>query len=275
MKTFYSILYCSTRPNAGERVSIGLVLGNEKTCKFLFSSDKIAHIKGLVSDDALDLIKICLRSFENQVQEYNNDPTSSFIGKSVFSFSYFNYLFKYSNNLITYSEPKEIDVEVNQMVFEKLFVNFVYDLPVTQVITVKPLEIVKRRLTASISNNVNFNIEVTSQDIAELEFPSKVWFIGKNEINVTGEVKDFGIQHNLLLQQLNSHLLLINKIKSNDNGRGKFFIIGDEPSKKISKNHQLWLTCKNMPSLELVSTNEVGKIEDYMIEHSVSPLVRH
>jgi len=274
MKTFYSILYCTIRPNVEERVSIGLFIGNERTCKFQFSNEKLLVIKGLFTESAFNMLKISLKSLQKLSVECETDVLNSYRGASTLKEQYFSYLSKYSNNLLTYSQPKAIDIHLNQNIFEKLFEKFIYQLPLSFEPPVKTIEKAKKRLINSLAGRVNFDADIDNSKIPGLIVPAKVWFIGKNEVQVTGEAKDFnGQRPHIIQQQINAHLFLIDRIKDTPTGRnGHFFLIGDEPPKDFVENHKLWQAVKESSTLDLVPTNEIEKVENYMLEHGVEPL---
>ncbi|WP_142530997.1 hypothetical protein [Pedobacter westerhofensis] len=257
-----------------ERVSIGLFIGNEETCKFQFSADKLSIIKGLFSEGAFSMLKISLKSLQKLANEYEADYSNTYRGASVLKEQYFSYLSKYANNLITYSAPKSIDVDINQNVFNKLFEKFVYTLPASNESVLKPIEQIKKRLSKSIAEHVNFDADIDHTKIPGLIVPAKVWFIGKNEVQVTGEAKDFnGLKPHIIQQQINAHLFLIDKIRDTPMGKnGHFFLIGDEPPKDYIENHKLWRAVNDSAVLDLVPTNEIDRVEDYMREHGVEPL---
>lgn len=274
MNTFYSILYCSIRPNIDERVSIGLFMADSNTCYFSFSAEKLHAVKQLISEEAFGLMRTSLKSLSKISAECRDDNfIQSHRGHNILRESYFNYLSNYSNNLITYSPPSNLDMELSQVVFDKLFVKFVHSLTPSVKEPVKPVERAKRILQSSISGHVNFDVELKKDDVPGLVVPAKVWFIGKNEVEVTGEAKDFSGPLHLLQPQINAHLFLIEKIKDTKNGRnGHFFFVGDEPSKNLPDNHKLWKALRDDRTLDLVPTNELQRIEEYMQFHGVEPL---
>ncbi len=273
MKTFYSILYCTVRPNLDEKISIGFFMGNDQHCRFQYSSEKLNIIKDLFSEAAFNTIKLSLRSLTKLSSECEHDYMYAHKGHRVFKEEYFNYLSKYSQNVITYSQPSVIDLDITDSIYNKLFEKFIYKLP--QVVSPKSklIEKVRRRLVKSISSHVNFDVELKVTDVPGLIVPAKIWFIGKNEVQVTGEAKDFnGIPH-IVQQQINAHLYLIDKIKQTKTGKnGHFFFIGDEPPKELLENHKLWQAVHDTKVLDLVPTDEIEKIESYMEKHGVTPL---
>lgn len=274
MKTFYSILYCTIRPNLDERVSIGLFVGNESGCKFRFSEQKLKVIKDLFSESAYSMIKISLKSLLKLSAECEHDFLNTYSGASTLKEQYFSYLSRYANNLVTYSEPQSIDIDLNQAVFDKLFEKFIYQLPVVNDAELKPIEKVKKRLVTSIAGRVNFDADIDKTIVPGLVVPAKVWFIGKNEVQVTGEAKDFTSQRpDLIQQQLNAHLFLIEKIKETEAGKnGHFFLIGDEPPNSFAENHKLWDAIRKTNILDVVPTDEIERVEEYMRQHDVAPL---
>jgi hypothetical protein len=275
MKTFYSILYCSIRPNLDEKVSIGLFMGNEQECRFEYSVDKLTVIRELFSESAYNSIKLHLRSLSKLSQDCSSDVLHAHKGHRIFREDYFGYLSRYAQNLITYSQPLRIDVEIGEQVFQRLFEKFIFNFPQATEHKIKPIEKARRTLSKSIAEFVNFDVELKKDTIPGLVVPAKIWFIGKNEVQVTGESKDFnGVAH-FIQQQINAHLFLIDKIRETKVGKdGHFFFIGDEPSKELKENHKLWKAVKESTVLDLVPSGEIQKVEEYMQKHGVEPIFK-
>jgi len=272
MKTFYCILYCVIRPNQDERVSIGLFFGNERECYFDFSTEKLQVIRELLSPDSFSLLKSNLKSIKQLSIECSSDVLQDKAVHASLSESYFNYLSVYSSNLLTYSKPISINLEVSKSVFNKLFEKFVFHLNSEVVPGRTKIELVRKRLATSIRPYVNFDVELTDKTIPGLAIPSKVAFIGKNSVEVAGELNDFSKASHFLKQQISSHLYLVEHLKKASKN-AKFFYIGDEPSKSLKENHELWKIVSNLNTLELISTNDVEKVEEYMSKHNVIPLI--
>lgn len=272
MKTFYSILYCTIRPNLDERISIGLFMANDRECYFHYSKDKLNIIRDLLSADAFQLLKSNLKAIESLAINCQTDQLNVYKGKSFLAEGYFNYLSVYANNLLTYSKPIEINIELNQVRFDQLFEKFVYRLVLSHKDKGNRIEDTRKRLSNSIKDHVNFDIELTANDIKGLIVPARVSFIGQNDVKVAGEMNDFSKSINFLKQQVNAHLYLVDKIMDNHKD-AKFFFIGDEPSKSLKENHEIWKSIKEFKTLDLVPTKEVEKVEEYMITHQVEPLI--
>src|SRR5690606_6475927 len=103
MKAFYSILYLSIRPNLGERLSLGLFMADENGCYFYYSPEKLQVVKSLLSEQAYRLVRTGLKSLESLSSECNNDiALITHKAHSYLKESYFHYLSRYSNNLLTW-----------------------------------------------------------------------------------------------------------------------------------------------------------------------------
>src|SRR5690606_24100681 len=196
MKAFFSIIYLPLKPNLQEKISVGLVMSNNDRTLFKVSITKLQIVKNLFSNNKYNLIKDyfnnIIKEIEPKVEEPRLDVMDNY-SNNWLNESYFSYLNRYSNNLVIYSEPRKIDLEVTsdnfKELFEKLVFNFVDDIH-----TRKPNDIlskVKAKLYSKIEERVNLNVTVKSSDFTELITPVDVNFIGKNGIVVAGQAIDF------------------------------------------------------------------------------------
>lgn len=84
-------------------------------------------------------------------------------------------------------------------------------------------------------------------------------------------MSDFTKALHVLKQRVGAHLFLVDKMKEKKKDT-KFFFIGDEPSKKLPEHHTIWKNIKMYSAVQLVPTNEVELVEEYMDIHHVEPL---
>ncbi|MBK1439646.1 hypothetical protein JHJ32_06590 [Parapedobacter sp. ISTM3] len=270
MKTFYSILYCSIRPNQDERITIGLFMADGVQCHFSYSADKLNVIKDLLPDGGYQLVKSNLRAIEQLAASCQSDLLKVHKGQRFLSESYLEYLSVYANNLLAFSKPVPLNVALDENTFDKLFEKFVFTLPRQQERERDPVAHAKQRLVKSIGDRVNFDVELTDNDVAGLIVPSRVSFIGRNDVKVVGEMSDFGKALHALKLQVRAHLFLVDTIRRHEKG-AKFFFVGDEPSKKLNDHHDIWQSLKNYKPIQWVPTDEVQQIEEYVAEHQVLP----
>jgi hypothetical protein len=142
MKVFYSILYVSIKPIVKEQLSIGLLLSNGTECMFHYSTDKLNLTRKLMVDDSFTMIKSYIEGFSADI----NGKQQSF---KVNGPDYLNYLSNYNNNLISFSKPTAINVELNKLNFKTLFEKFVFNYKEESVayqIKDTPLSFVKEEL---------------------------------------------------------------------------------------------------------------------------------
>ncbi|PPK98236.1 hypothetical protein [Parapedobacter indicus] len=270
MKTFYSILYCSIRPNQDERITIGLFMADGVQCHFAYAADKLNVIKDLLPEGGYQLIKSNLRAIEQLATSCQSDLLKGHKGQRFLSESYLEYLSVYANNLLTFSKPVPLNMALDEHTFDKLFEKFVFALTGQQQSGQDPVAHAKQRLVKSIGDRVNFDVELTENDVAGLIVPSKVSFIGRNDVKVVGEMSDFGKALHALKLQIRAHLFLVDTIRRQEKD-AKFFFVGDEPSKKLKDHHDIWESLKNYRPIQWVPTDEVQQIEEYMANHDVSP----
>jgi hypothetical protein len=274
MKTFYSILYTPIRPIVDEKVSMALLLVGEDHIYFDYSERKLEFAKDLMPKQAYSLLKSNLKNLKTYINDLNSNKIKGDIDKPFINFTYFNYLNKYSNNLLTFSKPKQIEKEINTENFLKLFEKLIFKLDSTSVKlqNLEFIEEVKNKLEPRIKKHVNIDKVVDSSILPNIEIPTKVWFIGKNDEDVTGETIDFNKQSFNLNNYLRSYLYLIDRITQEHKG-GKFFLVGDEPSKELKENHSIWEGIIKLNNIDYIPLNELQKIEEYLESHHVKPIV--
>ncbi|UAM98372.1 hypothetical protein K8354_00665 [Polaribacter litorisediminis] len=278
MKTIYSILYVNLNTTLNERVSIGLVVTNGIKNYFKFSADKLLALKGLLNNERHGLIKNYLKSIEKEIGHFNENNSSQLFEKKEFRHnwvneSYLTYLSKYSNNIVQFSLPKSIDVELNSNNFKRIFEKYIFkyseEIKVTPIFNVH--SVVKKQLFPKIEKRVNLEKTLTSNDFDNLFAPIDIDFIGVNGIPVAGQTIDFEKTHYYLENDVTRFVSLTKAIELEGDIRGKYFVLGREPQKKANKNHFLWEQIRDTEFLEFVDVDEVGIIEEYIESNNVRP----
>lgn len=284
MNTFYSILYCPIRSISDERISIALLLRYNSKVFFKFSHDKLKIIKELIPDPSYRLLKANLKNIESY---FENESNNEILEKSLFSglipvdeqlpnfvnAQYINYLSVYSNNLIQFSKPHLLSIEINNEVFNKLYQKFIFEFDEIVETGTNIYQKVRKKLNPSLKNHVNIDIQLTSTEINNLVVPTKVWFIGQNEIDVTGEIFDFSKSTYFLETEVTKHLNLIHTLNEFTSHRGTHFIVGIEPPKRLKKNHYIWNNFRNLKNIKYTPTSDLSAINEYIEEHNVSPFL--
>ncbi|MBI3234220.1 MAG: hypothetical protein HYZ42_09295 [Bacteroidetes bacterium] len=267
MSVFYSIVYITIKPIANEQLSIGLFLSDGEKNNFHYSQDKLNLTRRLLSPQAFEMVKQCIDGFSQDI----NSGAGNFKNSTE---SYFNYLADYNNNLITFSKPAGIKLAANKEVFKMLFEKFVFTYKeevVANMVKTTPHSVVKKALYPRIKDRVNINQQLTPKEIPGLLVPKlKVNFIGRNDIPVAGEVIDFEASVSSISNNIGHFTTLINAL---DGQRGKYFLIGSEPSKQLPEQHSAWSQVKHSRTIQFVPLDEMEEVSDYMVNHHVKPFL--
>lgn len=290
MESFYAIVYCQIRAVADEKVSVGLLLRSGNMVKFRYSHDKLTIIKELLPDPAYRLLKAGVRNIESFFDTYEEGRAQTLPENSLFGdllvpaiepprytdASYISYLNTYASNLLTFSKPFLLTLSrVDDAVYETLYHKFVYESDQILEHGSTIYDRVKKKVNPSIRSHVNLDIELTATEIKDLVIPTKVWFIGQNKVDVTGEIFDFEKKTYFLKNEIANHLHLIHALQGTPKGKkGAHFLVGKEPPKKLSDNHSMWNNVRNLKYVTFVPVGELQQIHEYVIEHKVAPFVK-
>lgn len=277
MKTFFSIIYLPFKPDLQEKISVGLVMSNNQQTIFKVSDKKLQLVKNLISNHKYNLIKTYFNNIIDEVKPKLNDIKLDIDFKfknDWLNESYFSYLNRYSNNLVVYSEPRKIELDVTadnfKSIFEKLVFDFDEEIELLKEESI--LTTVREKLYSKIEDRVNLNVTLRSSDFNELLTPVDVNFIGKNGLVVAGQTIDFAKRLYNLEHDLTSYISLTKAVDYSTNDKGKYFLVGQEPNKKVHpKNHRTWKNVKESHLVEYVDLDETEKIQDYIVSKKVTP----
>ncbi len=274
MNTFFSIAYSNIRPARQERLSVALFIGDGNQFLYRYSPNKVEVLSKLLPKEAHQLLKANLKAMSEFVENRNANAILQNTPARLLSESYFQYLSKYSNNLISFSEPQPIDVELNEESFDLLFSKFVNDSDKKIAPHEKELVLrVRKKVDPQIKQHVNLDIELNTAHISTLEVPTPVWFIGQNEVKVTGETIDFDKQYHSVRNDLHGYMYLIDRMEHAGHKYAQHFLVGKEPDKANEQNHKLWSEIRKSKELVFTNESETDSISDYIQEHGVTPFV--
>ncbi|MDE3212587.1 MAG: hypothetical protein KGM98_05075 [Bacteroidota bacterium] len=284
MVTQYSILSVLIRPEIQEKISIGLLLFDTKEVYFSFSKNKLQVSKELLPSPSYKILKEILENIEKKVETDNLNPIDkkrfrifkSRIADHLFSHSYVSYLSNYSNNVISFSKPKEIHLEINEENFLSLFNKYIdYIIVSTEVIQkLKPAEYIKKQYGERIKAHYDFNKELTHDQVENLITPVRIDFAGKNEIDVFAQTIDMEAGPGTVANHINAFIQLLTTYQKN-NKRMKDFLIAKEPAiESFPKQHDIWNQLRNSGILNYLDLSESEEIIIYAEKHGVVPLTK-
>lgn len=277
MKTFFSIIYLPFKPDLQEKISVGLVMSNGEQTIFKVSNKKLQLVKNLISNQRYNLVKTYLNNISEEIAPNSNDFKLEIDSKTTNNWlneSYFSYLNRYSNNLVVYSEPRNIELDISsdnfKTIFQKLIFDFKEEIDLIKLESI--LTKVKSKLYSKIEDRVNLNVTLKSSDFKELLTPVDVNFIGKNGIVVAGQTIDFVKRLYNLEHDLTSFISLTKAVDYSNENKGKYFLVGQEPNKKEHpKNHRTWRHVRESHLVEYVDLEETEKIQEYIFSKQVTP----
>ena len=111
-KLEYSIIYAVIRPETGERLSVGIVFSQNNEIEVRYSDVKLDAIKRLIPVTDYAYLRTTLRSMAGN--------------KSLESMAIFDYLNRYSNNVLTVSRVQTVKMDSSKISKEKLYQMYVY-----------------------------------------------------------------------------------------------------------------------------------------------------
>ncbi|MEJ7830221.1 MAG: hypothetical protein WKF91_18575 [Segetibacter sp.] len=282
MATQYSILSVLIRPEIQEKISIGLLLFDLDQVYFSYSAKKLNVSKDLLSPSSFKMLKDILKNIESKIETDNSGASEKKAFKiftktvfdNTFSASYISYLSKYSNNIISFSNPKEIYLGINGENFKALYRKYIDNiLEHKEVIhKIKPIEVIKTKFGEKIKEHYDINKEVTHDQVQNLISPVRIDFTGRNEIDVYAQTVDMEAGVGTVSNDINAFLQLKTTYIKN-NVPVQDFVIAKEPSKELfPKQHDIWQQLRHSNLLNYLDLSESEEIVKYAEEHDVIPL---
>lgn len=284
MTTFYSIVYANIRPATDERVSIALLLRDENRLIFHYAPEKVDALRNLLPAEAYSLIRMLVKNLDEYIanpgpvnKHFNYKVDIEYFEKRFLDKNYVSYLATYSNNLLTFSEPKAIELPVTDEAFVRLFQKYVHqdwDMARRQQHRGSVVERVRKELYPRVKGRVNLDAIITAQFLPGLVVPTKVNIAGQNEVSMIGQVIDFEKKQSYSLEaDVNRIVALARAFEANGSKNGKYFIIGKEPGLNFPFQRDIWQNLRQQRTFEFVPDTETERIDQYVEEHNVHPLL--
>jgi hypothetical protein len=273
MKSHYTILSAVFRPEIQEKISIGLLLVSANELFFLCSKNKLSAVRSLIESSLYKYLNDTIKQIDNAIDTERANKGSLF-GDAAhniqFSEGYISYMNRYSNNLINFSAPVQIEMEANQQLFGFLFNKYIDSTELPQKRT-KSVDAVKTDFFPQVKPYYNTEKEVSMTEIPNLLMPVNVDMIGKNEVPVFAQVIDFERQHLNFIQQDVSVLEFL--FSAFEAEHPKSFMIAGEPDKvAYPKAHDAWNSLRKWNKTEYIALDEIDKVREYAELHGVEPL---
>lgn len=273
MKTFYSIVYAVITPETGEKIALGVLLSNGVISRFRFSWQKLEGLKHFIGDKEHDSIRAYIKSVE-KMANHTEPIVSNIIAMadtgqlSMVSESYISYLSTYSQNMVSFGKPIQIDLSVEDENLDNLFNALINEKELSSRHQVRhQIHLIKEKFISSVDRFFTAEFEITPESYTTLTFPVKLDLLGKNEIPVFASFLDFEKAMHHIKSDFFDIEQVIHALKV-----VKGFVVSSEPDKGLFKNqHIAWDRFRNKPDIEYLDLSEVEKIRDYAMAHEVAP----
>lgn len=275
MKTFFSILSAPIRPESGEQISLGLILSDGNKSLFNFSVTKLAVIKSLTEDSSYHFIKRYLKAIENVINKVDTDdptliPRIHDQKNIVVNEPYIEYLSIYNRNVLSFSKPAKIDVEVTPEKFNQLFEKFI---DIIRIPTIKntikgSISQVKRSFMPSVSNYFAENRKITPNEFPSVIIPVTIDLFGKNENIVFAQFIDMERNFN----HIKIDYYDLKELRGIIPDAHSFLITAEPEKSTFQKQHEIWEHIRAGSDFDYVDISEVDRIKQYAVQHGVKPM---
>lgn len=287
MKPFYSVLYLKSESISDEKISVGMFLNAESKPVFDYSEDKLRVAAKIIDSDAVDSIERSLINIKKKVGAFSKDKKQiEAFDIEPFTSSYFDYLSRYSNNLLIYTKPSENIGDFRNEDFTSLFKLLVdknYGIAEEKPVSFK--EKAEERLKTSwVSERLDIKYRVPKKKVKTIFSSKEVDYIGVNDSIYSGNIIDTATDHYVIenkvyqLRALIDGLMDLAESWKLKNG-GHHILYYNEPEGKKQKNviHDLMKDDTRKFSIKpwemfeeeekSIEKHGVGKFSEYIAKH--------
>jgi len=275
MNSFYNIVKIAKGQTAFDSVAIGLIVFSDGRYEIQFSDRKIKIAKALISEDSdlIEFIETQLVSWINSLNISLNNSSALIFPEKTIGEDYFDYLNRYSNNLIQFSKPFSLGNSIDNSGFKKLF-SLLIDHEIKNYqgksgINEDFIERIKINLIEEVKEKVHVYAKLTEKEIPSLYFPFEMDCIGINGVITAAKSIDFNQTESSIDRNL-SHYFAVSSLIVRNFGKAKednnFFLIADEPDSVNSKEHKIWEKLQKQQEFVLVNSEDSGRVSAKITE---------
>lgn len=277
MTTQYSILSVLIRPEIQEKITIGFLLMDDEKVFFNYSKIKLAASKNLLSVNAYTSLKDALHNINAAAECHNHkeQPINLISEKAkVFKKSYIEYLSRYNNNILSFSSPKDIELDASLDMFSKLYRKFIDNtIPVEKKPFTNFIQRFKQENRQILSKHFNIDKKVTNKDIPTLIVPVTITLIGQNEVPTFVQSLDFEKRTDFLSNDI-LEIFYLQRAFNDDNKGSIAMSITNEPDKSnFPQQHDIWRQLRNTSGIIHFDISEAEEVIEYAEKHDVHPFL--
>jgi len=273
MKSYYSIVRISPNSAAKDRISIGILAGQEEALWLKISERKLRWVRQMVSSSKV--LDFTLKQLEAYVEEYHIKVKES--KKELFDYNQplkaddLDYLNRYSNGMLQFSAPSLLNDRLDETKIEKLF-HLLVDDQVDERVILKENEdriqsVIHKELIEKIEGQIHTHIQLTRKQIPNLFFNYKMDCLGKNGLYIGAKSIPFTQTKQTIDKNVSYYMSLITLLKHDVHKiEDNFYLIADEPEKTESSKHRIWRDVRENPLFKTIPAEESGLIAEKIRE---------
>jgi hypothetical protein len=272
MKAFYSLIKISPNPTAGDLIAVGIIMADPSGVFIKISENKLKLAHSLLGEDSF-LFDFIVKQIKNKVTEANQNMALNrsqlFTFDHIFTEEYFEYLNRYSNNLIQFSKPISLLENSSFVNIHKLY-NLLVDADAESELQnethdeVVFLQKIEEKLVSRVKDKVHTHICFDEKIIPSLYFRFEMDCIGLNGIFTGAKSLYFNKSYQTIHTQVSDYITLITEIEKKFDkvlSSNNFYLICDEP-KKASKDYLLWEKFSTLGKIKVIASDETEMIAE-------------
>ncbi|MDM1376503.1 hypothetical protein [Myroides marinus] len=287
MKTFYTLLKVRVNQLSEDSLTVGLILYNDLNFQVGFSKHKISAAKSLLDIDGR-LLDLTLKEIHSKLLNSNQDLEkyrySLLEVENQFNECYFEYLAKYSNGYLMFSQPKYIEVKNDEVNFKQLFKLFVDNTVETaeviedekRLLEKEFIQRVEDNLIAKVVDRVHTHYKFDNNSIPTLLSSFDLDCVGQNGVLVGAKAMSFTHSKEKLHKGLNTYISVIAHLSTKYKKsleKNDFYLIVDEP-KQGTAEHVLWSQLrKSEDILKVIPSEEASIVADKIKDKKASVFI--
>jgi len=271
MTTYYSIIFAYIRPQIDEKISLGLLVISGDNVFLSISKTKLSVTKYLLPDYMYNGVKNEIKGIQNTYNKFVKDNYFENEKPRLFTESYINYLSNYKNNLVSFSAPQKMSIQIDKSIFDELYAELIDDesFTVENNEDTKSIEIFRSNFVPQLSPYYNVNFTLDNTILKDAIIPLKFDLVGKDEHKVFAKSIDLERRKYNVEHDVNAFYPI-----KDLSPKSKKFIVTTEPDKKYKIQHQIWENLRHANWLEYIDVSEAEKLREYAQTHDVEPLVK-
>lgn len=279
MKSFYSILKYVNNPLSNEIIALGLVIIADEQVYFHLSHQKLELAKKL-NPKNFKLLEFSLNNFKNFVKKETIDE-SLFLFKSEkhLNKQFLNRLYDYNNGILQFSKPEVINSIISTSTFHDYFRKFIgEELFFEEKEKISEFKkVIENKLYKPLKDRIDIDYTLKKKQIETLFFDFHFDSLGVNGSLYAAKAIDFNSNRQLgqIRNDISDFESVIERLKRLAFNKGlsnnhKFCLIVDPYKGNAPSYNDLYSILKkdNMPLFEIISTKEVNKFINVVIDRN-------